>query len=56
MEVASLLNAPERRAFVYLHPLQRELTGLLSTRRRAYRVFYELDVDEQSIEVLRIEH
>jgi hypothetical protein len=33
MEVASLLNAPERSALVY-----------------------ELDVDEQSIEALRIEH
>lgn len=38
------------------HPLQRELAGLWSARRGAYRVIYEIDDDEQFIEVLRIEH
>ena len=38
------------------HPLQRELAGLWSARRCAYRVIYEIDDDEQFIDVLRIEH
>jgi len=38
------------------HPLQRELAGLWSARRGAYRVIYEIDDDEQFIDVLRIEH
>ncbi len=38
------------------HPLQRELSGLWSARRGAYRVIYEIDDDEQFIDVLRIEH
>ena len=38
------------------HQLYRELAGLWSARRGAYRVIYEIDDDERSIEVLRIEH
>ena len=38
------------------HPLQRELAGLWSARRGAYRVIYEIDDDERFIDVLRIEH
>ena len=38
------------------HPLQRELAGLWSARRGAYRVIYEIDDDEWLIDVLRIEH
>ena len=38
------------------HPLQRELAGLWWARRGAYRVIYEIDDDEQFIDVLRIEH
>ena len=38
------------------HPLQRELAGLWSARRGAYRVFYEFDEDERVVDVLRIEH
>lgn len=38
------------------HPLQRELAGLWSARRGAYRVIYEIDDDEKFIDVLRIEH
>ena len=38
------------------HQLQRELAGLWSARRGAYRVVYEIDDGEQAIFVLRIEH
>jgi mRNA-degrading endonuclease RelE of RelBE toxin-antitoxin system len=38
------------------HPLQRELAGLWSARRGAYRVIYEIDEDERVVDVLRIEH
>ncbi len=38
------------------HPLQRELAGLWSARRGAYRVIYEIEDDERTIDVLRIEH
>ena len=38
------------------HQLQRELAGLWSARRGAYRVIYEIDDDEQAVMVLRIEH
>ena len=38
------------------HPLQRELAGLWSARRGAYRVVYEIDDDDKIIDVLRIEH
>ena len=38
------------------HPFQRELAGLWSARRGAYRVVYEIEDDERMIDVLRIEH
>ena len=38
------------------HPLQRELTGLWSARRGAYRVLYTIDDDTTTVTVLRIEH
>lgn len=36
--------------------LQRELAGLHSARRGAYRVVYEIDEDNRAIVVLRIDH
>lgn len=36
--------------------LQRELAGLHSARRGAYRVIYEIDDDQQAVIVLRIDH
>jgi mRNA interferase RelE/StbE len=36
--------------------LQRELAGLHSARRGAYRVIYEIDDDERAVIVLRIDH
>lgn len=38
------------------HPLQRELAGLWSARRGAYRVVYEIDDAELRVTVLRIDH
>lgn len=38
------------------HPLQRELAGLWSARRGAYRVVYEIDEDARAVTVLRIDH
>lgn len=38
------------------HQLQRELAGLWSARRGAYRVIYEIDDDERAVMVLCIEH
>jgi mRNA-degrading endonuclease RelE of RelBE toxin-antitoxin system len=38
------------------HPLQRELAGLWSARRGAYRVIYEIDEVECIVTVLRIDH
>ena len=38
------------------HPLQRELAGLWSARRGNYRVVYEIDEQQQTIVVLRIDH
>ena len=38
------------------HPLQRELAGLWSARRGAYRVVYEIDDEDRIVDVLRIEH
>ncbi len=38
------------------HPLQRELTGLWSARRGAYRVVYEIDDASHTVTVLRIDH
>ena len=36
--------------------LQRELAGLHSARRGAYRVIYEIDDDQRAVIVLRIDH
>jgi len=38
------------------HPLQRELAGLWSARRGAYRVVYEIDDETNVVMVLRIDH
>ena len=38
------------------HPLQRELAGLWSARRGAYRVVYEIDDASHTVTVLRIDH
>ena len=38
------------------HPLQRELAGLWSARRGAYRVVYLIDEDRRAVSVLRIDH
>lgn len=50
--VGPLLENPERVGT----PLQRELAGYWSARRGAYRVVYRVDLDTQSIRVVRIEH
>ena len=38
------------------HPLQRELTGLWSARRGAYRIVYELNEADLVVNVVRIDH
>ena len=38
------------------HPLQRELAGLWSARRGAYRIVYEINDQETTVTILRIEH
>jgi mRNA interferase RelE/StbE len=38
------------------HPLQRELEGLRSARRGAYRVVYEIDDEKRTVVVLRVDH
>lgn len=38
------------------HPLQRELAGLWSARRGAYRVVYEIDDEARTVTVLRVDH
>ena len=38
------------------HPLQRELAGLWSARRGAYRVVYEIDDELSIVTILRVEH
>lgn len=38
------------------HPLQRELSGLWSARRGAYRVVYDIDDDTSTVTVIRIDH
>jgi mRNA-degrading endonuclease RelE of RelBE toxin-antitoxin system len=38
------------------HPLRRELAGLWSARRGAYRVVYEIDDEVLMVTVLRIDH
>ncbi len=36
--------------------LRRELTGLHSARRGAYRIIYEIDDDRSAIIVIRVDH
>jgi mRNA-degrading endonuclease RelE of RelBE toxin-antitoxin system len=36
--------------------LQRELAGLHSARRGAYRVIYEIDEEQHAVIVLRVDH
>ena len=38
------------------HPLQRELAGMWSARRGAYRVVYEVDDATRLVTVLRVDH
>ena len=38
------------------HPLQRDLAGLWSARRGAYRLVYEIDDELRLITILRVEH
>lgn len=38
------------------HPLQRELAGLWSARRGAYRVVYEIEDETRTVTALRIDH
>jgi mRNA interferase RelE/StbE len=38
------------------HPLQRELKGLWSARRGAYRILHELNEREHVVNVVRIDH
>jgi mRNA-degrading endonuclease RelE of RelBE toxin-antitoxin system len=38
------------------HPLQRELAGLWSARRGAYRVALAIDDEATTVTILRIEH
>ena len=47
-----LVEAPRRVG----HPLQRELTGLWSARRGAYRIVYDLNEAELVVNVVRIDH
>ncbi len=50
--VGSLIEEPRRVG----HPLQRELAGLWSARRGAYRIVYEIDDSAAQVKVLRIDH
>jgi mRNA-degrading endonuclease RelE of RelBE toxin-antitoxin system len=50
--LGTLSEAPRRVG----HPLQRELAGLWAARRGPYRVVYEIDDDEELINVVRIDH
>ena len=50
--VGPLCGSPRRVG----HPLQRDLAGMWSARRGAYRVVYELDDEEHVVTVLRIDH
>ena len=50
--VGPLTEAPRRVG----HPLQRELAGLWSARRGAYRILYELDEVDNAVNIIRIDH
>lgn len=47
-----LIEAPHRVG----HPLERELVGLWSARRGAYRIVFELDEAGRAVNVVRIDH
>lgn len=49
---AALVEQPRRVG----HPLRRELEGLYSARRGAYRVIYEVDDATATVNVVRITH
>lgn len=50
--VGPLIESPRRVG----HPLRRELAGLWSARRGPYRVVYEIDDDQRTVAVVRIDH
>jgi mRNA-degrading endonuclease RelE of RelBE toxin-antitoxin system len=50
--LGALLDNPHRVG----GPLQRELAGLRSARRGAYRIVYEIDEPKQLVIIYRIEH
>ena len=50
--LSALVNNPHRVG----GRLQRELAGLYSARRGAYRVVYEIDEDQRAVVVLRVDH
>ena len=50
--LGALLDDPHRLG----GELQRELAGMRSARRGAYRIIYEIDESERLVVVLRIEH
>lgn len=50
--LGALVDAPRRVG----HPLQRELAGLWAARRGPYRVVYEIDDEQQAINVVRFDH
>jgi mRNA interferase RelE/StbE len=50
--LGSLLENPQRVG----RQLRRELAGLYSARRGAYRIVYEIDDEHTTVNVLRIDH
>jgi mRNA interferase RelE/StbE len=50
--LAGLIDAPRRVG----HPLQRDLAGLWAARRGPYRVAYEIDDENATVVILRIDH
>lgn len=50
--LGALLDNPHRLGGA----LQRELAGMRSARRGAYRIIYEIDESERAVIVYRIEH
>jgi mRNA interferase RelE/StbE len=37
-------------------PLHRELAGMFSARRGPYRLLYRIDVDNETVSILRVDH
>jgi mRNA interferase RelE/StbE len=50
--VGALVDVPRRVG----HPLQRELADLWAARRGPYQVVYEIDDDQETVIVVRIDH